>query len=537
MFWIVVFFVYGLAFFTMGIALAIECRRSSAALLVSSLVYLAAFALIHSATEWMDMFLLIGSQLGPAGDSNDLLRGLKLLSLAVSSVCLIQFAVKLLINSTKKHRWLALVPFVLFAGWLFSFFVPHFYLIPVGDVSATGLCLQCHRGDAGLLWTLSSGWMTRADIGARYILYLPGSFLAALAMLSLRSGFVQMRLNHLRLYAIIGAVAFIANAFVAGIVVPPSQYFPASLVNYASFFHLFGVPPQVIRTLVALTLAYVVIKISSVFEIQQRRRLERAQRQRLEAQQHALESQRMAQQQLEQWNRELEVKIEQRTKEVEQQRIEMAILEERDRIAREMHDSLGQILGYLGLKLMETRQFLTASKLQQAVDNLQQMSEAVQGACADVRESILSLRTSISNGGLQSALEEYVDKFGDQAGIKTKILVEPGTELGLSPVAEVQVLRIVQEALTNIRKHAKARNALVRVSGQNGDTLLTIEDDGRGFDLDFVVQQKGAHFGLQTMRERANAIGASFVVKTALGKGTTVEIGIPKSKGGDGRGS
>lgn len=535
MFWIVVFFIYGLAFFSMGLALAVECRRSSAVLLRSSLVYLAAFALIHGAVEWLDMFLLIDSQSVPGDGSNDVLRGMRIFLLAVSSVCLLQFAAKLLTTTTKKYMWLQLVPFVLFVGWLVSFFIPHFYLIPAGQTSATGLCLQCHPGDASSLWALSAGWVSQADIGARYILYLPGSILAALAMLSLRSSFAQMGLHHLGWYTVLAAGAFLVNALVAGVVVPPSQYFPASLVNYASFYDMFGVPPQVIRTLVAFALAYVIIQISSVFEIQQQRQLEKAQRERLEAQQRALESQRMAQQQLEQWNRELEEKVQQRTKEVEQQRIEVAILEERDRIAREMHDSLGQILGYLGLKVIETRQFLIGNKLTQASDNLQQMAEAVQGACSDVRESILSLRTSISDGGLKSALEEYVDKFGDQAGIKTRIVVEPGTDLGLNPVAEVQVLRIVQEALTNIRKHARAKSAVVRISSQNGNTLLAIEDDGCGFDV--AAQQKGGHFGLHTMRERAEGIGASFTVNSVMGEGTTVQVSIPKTRRGDGFGS
>lgn len=536
MFWIVVFFIYGLAFFSMGVALLVECRRSSAVLLASSLVYLAVFALVHGAVEWTDMFLLIQSQITGDGSDDVVLRGFKLLFLAVSSVCLIQFAVKLITAVHQKHRWLQWVPFVLFAGWLFSFFIPHLYFAPSDGAAPSGLCIQCHGGQTLSFPGASTAWTTEADIWASYILYLPGSVLAALAMLSLRTGFAQMRLFHLTRYTVMVAGAFMVNAFVGGIVVSPSAYFPASVLNYATFYSLVGVPPQVIRTLVALVIAYLIIQISSVFEIQQRRQLEKAQRERLEAQQRALESQKMAQQQLERWNRELEEKVEQRTREVEQRGIEVAILEERERIAREMHDSLGQILGYLGLKIIETRQFLSSKKLAEAVDDLKQMSQAVQGACADVRESILSLKTSVSEGGLQTAIGEYVDRFGDQADIRTEMVVEPGTEMGLNPVAEVQVLRIVQEALANVRKHARARKAMVKVSSQNGDTILAIEDDGCGFDPAEVAQLRG-HFGLQTMRERAEGIGASFAVHSMVGSGTRILLKIPKAKEGDSGGN
>ncbi|MDA8189700.1 MAG: sensor histidine kinase [Dehalococcoidales bacterium] len=526
-FLISVFFIYGLAFFTMGLAVALESRRSSALALASSLNYLAVFGLIHGMVEWLDMFALIQDLAGAQASMP--LRPLKLLLLAVSVLALLQFAVRLITANLRTHFWLRWVPLALFTGWLFSFVVPHVYWIPVdATAESAARCLQCHRGESAEYLAMSSGWLTAADIWARYLMYLPGSFLAAIAMLTQKPYFKSIGLSRLVRYSNLAAVAFGVNAFVAGTIVPPGAFFPASVLNYASFFAVVHIPPQVFRAAAALAIAYFVVLISSIFEIQQRRQLERVQAEREEAQQRALESQRLAKGQLELWNRELEQKVEQRTREIEQRNRQVTILEERDRIAREMHDSLGQVLGYMGLKVMETDHLLSLQQVEKARAGLQEMAAAVRDACADVRESILSLKTSVSGeGGLLSALEEYLRKFGEQAEMKTDLVVNGRVNLCLTPIAEVQLLRIVQEALTNVRKHARAEHAWVRIDGSNGCATVVVEDDGRGFDLSRVAQQQGRHFGLQTMKERAEEIGATLDIETSQGQGTKIVVKLP----------
>jgi signal transduction histidine kinase len=359
-------------------------------------------------------------------------------------------------------------------------------------------------------------------------MYLPGSGLAAIAMLTQKPYFKAMGLTRLEQYANWAAIAFAVSGLFAGIIVPPGTFFPASLVNYASFFSVIPIPPQVFRAAGAVGIAYFIVQISKVFEIQQRRQLEKAQRERIEAQQRALESQRQSQEQLERWNHELEDKVQQRTKEVEQSNRQLAILEERERIAREMHDSLGQVLGYMSLKIFEIDRLLASKHLDQARAGLNQMADGVNECCADVRESILSLKTSISNdGGLVHTLGEYLAKFGEQAGLKTELVIDTQVQLQLAPLAEVQLLRIVQEALTNARKHARARRASVRIEAKNGNATISVEDDGTGFDLGDLAHQGGNHFGLQTMKERARDIGASFAVETEKGQGTKVIVKVP----------
>lgn len=527
-FLIIVFFIYGLAFFAVGLAVALESRRSSALPLALSLNYLAAFGILHASVEWIDMFILIQSYGGEVSD-NLAIRPVRLLLFAVSVVCLLQFAVKLITANLHRYYWLGWVPFILFSGWLFSFFVPHLYWIPADATTETaGGCLQCHWGASTTYLALSGEWVTSADIWARYLMYLPGSTLAAIAMLTQKRYFRAMQLPSLEQYSNLAAVAFLVNAVFAGIIVPPGTFFPASVLNYASFFAIIPMPPQVFRTASAIAIAYFIVRISSVFEIQQRRQLEKAQKERIEAQQRALESQQLAQEQLERWNRELEEKVEQRTREVEQRNRQVTILEERDRIAREMHDSLGQILGYLGLKIIEIDQLLAAERTDAARSALRQMADAVHDSCADVRESILSLKTSLSDeGGLARTLEEYLAKFGEQASMKTEMVIDDRIGLKLAPIAEVQLLRIVQEALTNVRKHAQAKRAWVRIEANNGDTKIIVEDDGKGFDLNEVARRKGHHFGLQTMRERAEEIGATFDIQTGEGQGTKIIVRLP----------
>ena len=523
-----VFFIYGLSFFSMGLAVAMASRRSSALDLAPSLKYLAAFGLLHSLVELEDMFLVDAGS--PAATTYLGLRVARLLLLAISAICLIQFGVKLLVSTLKRHHWLRYVPVTLFSLWLLSFVLPHLYTGDVQAQATSGLCLQCHQGGASSFSVVSGEeWINSADVWARYLLYLPGSLLAALALFKLRPGFRAMGLPRLSRDSAWAGAAFAFNAVVAGLVVPPASYFPASVVNYASFFSLVGLPPQLLRAVVGAVIAYFIVSILDVFEIEHQRRLERSNQERFEAQHRAMEAQRHAHEQLEEWNRALEEKVQERTQEVERRNREVAILEERDRIAREMHDSLGQVLGYISLKIMALERLCTTSNVELVEEELREMELAVEEATLGVRESILSLRTGISpEVGLVPALSRYLVKFGELTGLKTELLAPDGAGVSLPSAAEIQLLRVIQEALTNVRKHAKA--SIAKVSFRQEDSTLTImvEDNGLGFDPDRVVA-RGRGFGLETMRERAEAIGASLPVSSVPGHGTRVTVRVPNT--------
>jgi len=199
----------------------------------------------------------------------------------------------------------------------------------------------------------------------------------------------------------------------------------------------------------------------------------------------------------------------------------VAVLEERERLAREMHDSLAQVLGYLHLKSETALRKLSVKDITRTEDELREMAALAREAYADVREAILGLRETVSQQrGFVDVLKEYTVKFSQQAGVPTKVETRGRETLELAPEAEVQLMRVIQEALTNVRKHASARSACVRVDQQDG-LRITIEDDGKGFDPGALDNDRD-RFGLFTMRERVERVGGRLEIDSAVGRGTRV---------------
>ena len=211
---------------------------------------------------------------------------------------------------------------------------------------------------------------------------------------------------------------------------------------------------------------------------------------------------------------------------------DLAIAEERERIAREMHDSLAQVLGYVNTKTQAVQELLRQGQTERASAHVGQLGEAARAAYADVREGILALRTSLGPGrGLLEALQEYLHLWREQSGIEAELSVQPvGASLDrLPPAAELQLLRIVQEALANVRKHAGARHAVVRISVEPGAVETVISDDGAGFDpaRAHLADDRSPRFGLSTMRERAESAGGTLEIVSMPGQGTRIAVRIP----------
>jgi signal transduction histidine kinase len=202
----------------------------------------------------------------------------------------------------------------------------------------------------------------------------------------------------------------------------------------------------------------------------------------------------------------------------------LAVVEERSRIAREMHDGLAQILGYLGLENQTLEALVKRKDWDAALSEIHQARQQINLAQADVRENILSLRTTLAgNAGLLPSLKEFLQEFSLQTGIEA-VLVNQGAEPPvLSPMAEAQLVRIIQEALSNIRKHAQARHVRVRLAIHQNCLCVTISDDGIGFDN----KPGPGHYGLMTMRERAEGVGGGLTINSEIGAGTQVEVWLP----------
>ena len=206
----------------------------------------------------------------------------------------------------------------------------------------------------------------------------------------------------------------------------------------------------------------------------------------------------------------------------------VAVMEERERISAELHDGLAQVLGYVITKSQATRQLLR--KMTEANDYLVELENVAQEVYTDTREAILGLRTAISGqGSMVSAIREYALRFNQMHDIKTELVTGDKLIPSLPPPVELQVIRIVQEALSNIRKHAKATRATIRISGYEGGVRLTVEDDGKGFDVNVQERDDWSKFGLRNMKERAASISGDLSIESRPDRGTTVTLKVPLS--------
>jgi signal transduction histidine kinase len=206
-----------------------------------------------------------------------------------------------------------------------------------------------------------------------------------------------------------------------------------------------------------------------------------------------------------------------------------AIVEERERIARELHDGQAQLLGYVNTKAMAVRLMLKNRRIEAAERHLLQLEEAARGLFVEVREAILGLKMAGDDGaGLTAMLKEFTVQFTRLSGLPVELTFTPAVEsLTLTAETELQLLRIVQESLTNVRKHASATKVQIRMQIDDDTMALTVSDNGQGFDPDRVRADHRPHFGLSTMRERAEAIGAAFSLDSRPGAGTHISVRLP----------
>jgi len=205
-----------------------------------------------------------------------------------------------------------------------------------------------------------------------------------------------------------------------------------------------------------------------------------------------------------------------------------AIVAERERIAREMHDSLAQILGVTHLRLLALSSKGELASAPAVVAELADLASLTEEAYRDVREAILGLRegSRVDRGFLES-LRAYLEKFSHQSGIPTTLETSFDGDLTLPPRSELQLIRVISEALTNVRKHGSASAAIVRISESPDCAAIEIVDDGRGFDVAETLLGRDG-YGLHTMRERVALVGGTLTIDSTPGHGTRVIARLPR---------
>jgi signal transduction histidine kinase len=245
---------------------------------------------------------------------------------------------------------------------------------------------------------------------------------------------------------------------------------------------------------------------------------------------------RHAQNELRSYRDHLQELVDDRTVELRQANKQLqraAVLEERQRIAANMHDGLAQTLSTLSLKTGQAAELLNEGDVQPVLNEFDQMQDIIGRAVSDIRRSIASLQENPQPRlSLQDALARTI---GDIA--KRKNGPEPDFDKLQEPIflaadEQEQVLRLVQEALLNARRHASATFIKLRLERKPGQFIITVEDDGLGFDLEQAEQNNGNHFGLSIMRARASHIGGNITIDSRPGHGTRVTLTWPANGAG-----
>ncbi|MCI0346031.1 MAG: sensor histidine kinase [Chloroflexi bacterium] len=215
-----------------------------------------------------------------------------------------------------------------------------------------------------------------------------------------------------------------------------------------------------------------------------------------------------------------------------QMRIVQAQEAERSRLAQEVHDGPAQSLSN-AIFQVEYIERVVEEDARLAKTELRFLRELLRRELGDVRSFISQLRPPLLvELGLDGAIREAADRMSDLMGIPVSLDLSASPEQ-LGDASQTVVLRVVQEALQNVRKHAEASHVAVRSLVEGNDWVLEIRDDGRGFDVPTVALRGRRNFGLQFMRERGELIGARFEVRSRPDGGTVVRLAIPAAHGSE----
>lgn len=469
---LVVRFVYGLSFFTLGLVVSLQQARRSRYSLASGLWALAAFAFLHAFADWGLVFIPLRAQPqhSPAVVA---LWGFRTMVAAVSFGFLMYFGASLLATGAPRRMSLAAraaAP-LLTGVWLLAFFA--YPLIDKG---------------AGV-----RGWYLASEVWSRYLLGLPAALSVAAGLLRQTS---ELRRDHLfaQVHSLrASAVFFMLYGAAAGLIVPAQDFWPASVLNTETFLRLTGVPIELFRAAAAIGTAYYTSLLMGIFRIETTRRLTSAEQ-------------------------------------------EKAVYRDRERIARDLHDGVLQTLYGVGLGLRWVRDRLPegSEALQPKLDDLAaQLGGAVQDlrhSILGLREK------SVPMDDLRSSFREVAEQVARLAHLTVHLETEGldpddnGDRLIPSAYRD-HLLALVREGLSNAARHSGADEVEVMLALVDDTLILRIIDEGTGFDPEAVLQSEearaDAHHGLRNMRARTEQLGGSFRVDSAPGKGTRLLFQIP----------
>ena len=205
---------------------------------------------------------------------------------------------------------------------------------------------------------------------------------------------------------------------------------------------------------------------------------------------------------------------------------QMAVGQERNILAQNLHDSIAQTLSFVNLQVQMLEAALKDKNQEQIDDGIKQIKAGVQECYDDVRELLLNFRTRVYQEDLTELVQTVLERFERQTHVKAHLTIQDdGPEL--TSAQKLQVIFILQEAISNVRKHAKASAVMVTIRNEE-QFEMTIMDDGIGIDPLVLEERKQSHVGLSIMRERAQKVNARIEIDSEINQGTTVHLILPR---------
>jgi signal transduction histidine kinase len=475
---ILIFFFYGLTFFSMGLLVMLEGGRASDPHLRKALRPLAAFGLLHAVHEWLEMFEIIAASYNVQPPL--WINGFRLTILSFSFISLAAFGSYLMARTETSQQFILVIPIALEAIWVF------------------GLLNISGRYAGEELWAV-------ADVWTRYSLAIPASLLASAGLIVQQRAFRKAGMISFGRDSLYAAIAFAWYGLVGQFFVRLSPLPPSTLINESLFLALFGFPVQLFRAISAGAASFFIIRFMRAFQVETDRKIAELQQMQLEeARQHeALRGELF-------------------------RRVVAAQEAERQRIARDLHDETGQSLTAIGMGLRGLSTTIQLGNSDQAVTTLRHLETLNATSLTELQRLISDLRPShLDDLGLSAAIRWYAN-LQERTGLDLKVDVA-GHEKLITPAAKTAIFRIVQEALNNIIKHAEAKNVNISLIFEAVDVRVRIKDDGRGFDIYAKKSQAGGRpsLGLVGMQERASLLNGTFFVASTPGQGTLVEVTVP----------
>ena len=476
-----IYFFYGLAFFSMGLLVAIEGGRASDVRLRRALSPLACFGLVHAAHEWLEMYELMGHPI--TNVELTIMWAFQLATLAFSFISLAAFGSFLLADTETTRRLLLLIPIGLESIWVFG--------------------LYNFRGQytGGTLWDV-------ADVWTRYTLAIPASVLTAIGLVAQQRAFRRSGLVRFGRDALWAAVTFGWYGLFGQAFPKTTPLFTSNVINQDLFLDVFGVPIQLIRALMAIAASFYVIRFLRAFQVEIERKIAELQAAQLE------ESQQREAMRTELFRR-----------------VVAAQESERQRIARDLHDETGQALTAIGMGLRGLSGRLSPRNREGLV-TLHKLESLAADSLKELERLISDLRPShLDDLGLSATLRWYTGRIQEQSPVSIRVDIH-GEERDLDDAMKIAVFRIIQEALNNIIKHSQASNVNIHLRFEPRNVHISVWDNGIGFAHDLVRQKRSNRpsLGLAGMEERAALLGGTVAIQSRPGYGTQVEAVIPYHK-------